>query len=423
MKKKILILTVTAGNAHNECAKRMKEKLQSLDSEAEIKIIDVLNTYSTAMRAWVADEGYNLVVGKMVWAYHPFYNHYKKAKPENRYTCGAQGSAMSIMRGLLAEVIDFEPDVIYCTHFYGAIALSNLRLVYDLPCKVVMTSLDYVYSPFWEGAINVDYFNIPNEDFIDGALRLGFSHSQLLPFGLPVSEKTLEVVDKLEARKELGIDENLTTICVMFGGGLWKGGFEIFKNLLASLKGHKAQIIMINGKNKKDYDRISKIKFDEGIKVVNVGFTDKVSLYLSASDFIINKCGGASATEMINKALPMIITEKVPTQEIYNYKYLKEKGCAFSFVNKKELKRHVLALLLDKDLREKMSDNCRKIRKDALNDLARFIMTFPKADYSKLHATDIDLKRLNKIVKQKMCEAQKKEHLSLKQAKKMECHA
>ena len=41
--KKVLILTVTAGNGHNACAKGMKRKLEST-GDCEVKIIDVLKS-------------------------------------------------------------------------------------------------------------------------------------------------------------------------------------------------------------------------------------------------------------------------------------------------------------------------------------------------------------------------------------------
>ena len=41
--KKVLILTVTAGNGHNACAKGMKRKLEST-GDCEVKIIDLLKT-------------------------------------------------------------------------------------------------------------------------------------------------------------------------------------------------------------------------------------------------------------------------------------------------------------------------------------------------------------------------------------------
>ena len=382
--KKILILTVTAGNGHNACARGMKNKLEKLSGEVEVKIVDLLKCYSSKRDFWITDRGYSSAVSKLPKLYNAFYYHYCKAKPSKRYSCPSQNTVLSTLNGLLQEILSFQPDVVYCTHFYGAIALTDLKLAYDLPCKTVATNLDYVNSPFWEAGIGVDYFVIPNEDFTEEFLSEGYRREQLLPFGIPVNERTLERIDKAEARKALGLDEDLFTLMVMFGGGQWSGGFKIFKSLIKSLKGRKAQVVMINGRDGKSFRRVQKMKFESGIKVFNVGFTENVPLYLSAADIILNKFGGTSVAEMLNKSIPMLITENLPAQEECNLNYMKEKGVALSFKNQKELKANLIRLMDNPELLEEMSKNTLPFRKNAMNDLAEFILSQPNADYSKI---------------------------------------
>lgn len=218
--KKILILTVTAGNGHNACARGMKNKLESLGG-VEVKIVDLLKEFSTKLNVWVADKGYGIAVSKLLKLYNAFFRHFQKAKAENRYKCNSQPTVVSTLDGLMKEILDFQPDVIYSTHFYGGIAVTDLKLLYALPCTTVASALDYVNSPFWEAVVGVDYFVIPNEDFIDEFMAEGFRRDQLLPIGLPVDTRSLEGKDKKEARKELGLDEDVFTIMVMFGGGFF----------------------------------------------------------------------------------------------------------------------------------------------------------------------------------------------------------
>lgn len=413
--KKILILTVTAGNGHNACAKGMKNKLESLE-DVEVKIVDLLKCYSTKLNVWVSDSGYAISVSKLLPLYNAFFNHYKRRAPEKRYSIPSQKTVLSTLNGLMREISEFKPDVIYCTHFYGAIALTNLKLYYNLPCKTVVSNLDYVNSPFWEAGIGVDYFAIPNEDFIEECMFEGYKREQLLPIGLPVDERTLQVIEKSEARRELGLDENLFTVMVMFGGGYWSGGFKIFKNLIKALKGRKAQVIMINGRNEKGFKKIQKMRFEEGIKVLNVGFTDKVPLYLSAADVILNKFGGTSVTEMINKSLPMLITENMAAQEKYNLVYMKEKGVALSFKNGKQLKTQILKLMDSPELLNKMSENTKKLRKNAIDELAKFMLALPNADYGENFCKDVDFNAVTTNVKRALKKADKATKKAAKRA-------
>lgn len=401
MKKRILILSITAGNGHNACANSMKRKLESLD-DAEVKIVDLLKSFSTKLNVWVSDKGYSLSVGKLLPLYNAFYNHYKNAAPEKRYSCSSQKTVVSTLNGLMKEIMDFKPDVIYSTHFYGAIAVTDLQLVYKLPCTTIVSNLDYVNSPFWEAGIGVDYFAIPNEDFIEECIYEGYSREQLLPIGLPVDERTLERLDKSEARKKLGLEDGVFTVMVMFGGGHWNGGFKIFNELVTALKGRKAQIIMVNGRNEESYKKIEHMHFDKGLKVLNVGFTNDVPLYLSAADVILNKFGGTSVTEMINKSLPMLIIEKMAAQEQYNLDYMKGKGVALSFKNGKELKQNILKLMDDPELLKSMSEKTKELQKNSIDMLAKFILNSPAADYSELESRNIDFDRVEKEVKKQL---------------------
>ncbi len=401
MKKRILILSITAGNGHNACANSMKRKLESLD-DAEVKIVDLLKSFSTKLNVWVSDKGYSLSVGKLLPLYNAFYNHYKNAAPEKRYSCSSQKTVVSTLNGLMKEIMDFKPDVIYSTHFYGAIAVTDLQLVYKLPCTTIVSNLDYVNSPFWEAGIGVDYFAIPNEDFIEECIYEGYSREQLLPIGLPVDERTLERLDKSEARKKLGLEDGVFTVMVMFGGGHWNGGFKIFNELVTALKGRKAQIIMVNGRNEESYKKIEHMHFDKGLKVLNVGFTNDVPLYLSAADVILNKFGGTSVTEMINKSLPMLIIEKMAAQEQYNLDYMKGKGVALSFKNGKELKQNILKLMDDPELLKSMSEKTKELQKNSIDMLAKFILNSPAADYSELESRNIDFDDVEKEVKKQL---------------------
>lgn len=415
--KKVLILTVTAGNGHNACAKAMKQKLEQ-EEGVEVRIVDLLKSYSSSFDVWMADKGYNIAIGKFRHMYNFFYNYYYNQSPSKRYRCKAQASAMSTVCGLLREIYTYQPDVIYCVHFYGAIALTDLKLAYNVPCKTIVANLDYVNSPFWEGGIGVDYFIVPNEDFIDPTLKIGFKSEQIKPLGLPVNEKFYFELDKIKTREKLGLDKDVFTIMVMFGGGHWGGGYKIFNDLIHCLSGRKAQVIMINGRNQRDFDRIARKKFEDNIRVLNVGFTNEVDLYMSASDVILNKLGGTSATEMINKKLPIIVTDKVSGQERYNLNYLKSKGVAKSFKNKRELKKIIFDLMDNREHLEQMVENSSKLRRNGIDNLAKFILSQPNAEYDQNEIESIDYDMVFKTVQKARIRADKLERQNQKRLKR-----
>lgn len=396
--KKILILTVTAGNGHNSAAYAMKNRLEQT-GDVEVKVVDIIKEYTSFLNAWTVDKGYNLAVGYLRPIYDAFYNSYLKWNPEKASVCPAQASVKSLNGKLLKLIYDFEPDVIYGTSYYCGMALANLKRVYDIPAKVVVCMLDYVVSPFWEASVGgVDFLSLANEAFREELLRKGFKNENLVLTGIPVSEKFVVEIDKIEARKKLNIDESLFTILVFYGGGHWQGGLKVFKTLVNKLK-NNVQIIVINGNNKKAKEKIDKIKgkLPQNIKVVNVGFTREVDVYMSASDVMIGKGGGLSTTESINKRLPLIATTKLPGQEFYNVKFLEKYGTALTFKNGKELVENVEMLHQNPKKLQQMKEKLAGLQTNGIESIFELIIGQPQADYSTIDK-NVDYDKVNKIV-------------------------
>ena len=334
-KRRVLILTVTAGNGHNACARAMAEELERAGTE--VKIIDYLKVWASRRTVWTVDKGYGLAVAHALPLYNLSYRRLKRRPPEERFQRKfAQKIALEGAEGLLREVYAFCPDVIYCTHFYPATALTDLRLLVPIPAKCYVTLLDYSFNPFWECCIGVDHLNLPTSDLTEKALRLGYRRGQLLFGGIPVAAKFSAAADRCAARRELGLDGNAFTVMVMFGS----------------------------------------------VRVHSVGFTDRVELYMAASDAIVTKLGGTGATECINRGLPIIAAAKLlPRQEADNAVYLREKGAALLYRNERELREQLTALLTDESLRGRMLTAQRAMAGGGVRELAAHIMAQPFAGY------------------------------------------
>ncbi len=156
---------------------------------------------------------------------------------------------------------------------------------------------------------------------------------------------------------------------------------------------------MINGKNQESFEQVAELSLPEGIKILNVGFTTEIPAHMSAADIILNKCGGASVTEIVNKGLPMLVTEKLVMQEKRNLAYMKNKGVALSFKNFKTLKRNVLKLMDDPELRKEMSEKTLPLKKNAMGEIAALILAQPNADYGNADAADVDEKEVKRAVR------------------------
>lgn len=390
---KVLILTVLAGGGHYSAGRSVKAKLEELNPNIETKTIDILKEYDEA-DFQITSKGYATIIGKAPLIYSAGY-HLSRTKVLKDFSALVPESvSLRVIPAIYKEINQWQPDVIYCTHFYAGIAMSLIREKFKIPAKVILSSLDYDIEPFMDHALNVDYLTIANEVFIPGRMQTGYKLSQLKATGIPTLEQFYHPLDKAEARKKLGLREDLYTVMVMFGGGEWSGAPKIYKDLISTYK-EELQVIVINGNSKKSFNQIKHMRAPKNIHLLNVGFTSEVEVYMSASDICLTKAGGLSTTEMVNLGLPMLISSHVYGQENANRRFMVYHGVALSFKNASDLGEKIK---LAKELGPFFNGNFEKIRKHGAENIAKLIIEQGKADYDEDYIASIDYASLTKQI-------------------------
>jgi 1,2-diacylglycerol 3-beta-galactosyltransferase len=124
-------------------------------------------------------------------------------------------------------------------------------------------------------------------------------------------------------RQQLGLDLNLPTAIVLFGGYGSNVIYEIAEQIDAARV--PLQMILICGKNEKLAERLRAKKWNIPMHVV--GFTREVNRLMHASDFLIGKPGPGSIAEAMISGLPVLVECNSSTlpQERYNTEWVTEK--------------------------------------------------------------------------------------------------
>jgi len=386
---KILMFTVSAGNGHNSTAKRLKEKILDNNPDAEIEIVDIYKEYASKLKAWTMEQGYFLACNHFVSIYNHFFKKSEKSDYNNRDKSKANKEIYPVMYGMLNKIYEFKPDIIISTYIFCAVALSNLKRYYDIPATTMCMTLDYGISPYWECcADGLDYMFLTDNYMLETFKEKGFKDNQLIVAGIPVADKFSTPLPQKEARLLLGLQEDLFTIVIMKGSFFPVSNADIIKQL--SLVKNKIQVIIINGKDKKCQDDIDKrlAKANLQHNIVNLGFTNQVVEYFSASDLILGKAGGLSTTESINAGIPSLIVDKLPQQEIYNKMFLINHGCALA-VNSKNIASNINRLIDNPEEYAGLKSATLALRKtDTLNKFYDIISSCPTADYSHINFAD-----------------------------------
>jgi len=136
-------------------------------------------------------------------------------------------------------------------------------------------------------------------------------------------------------RRELGLQPDLTTGIVLFGGFGSSVMYEIAERLENA--GLQMQLILICGRNEKLAERLRSRPWKMPVHII--GFTKEVHKLMYAADFLIGKPGPGSIAEAMVRQLPVLIECNAWTlpQERYNAEWVKEKGVGIVLKNFREV--------------------------------------------------------------------------------------
>jgi 1,2-diacylglycerol 3-beta-galactosyltransferase len=131
-------------------------------------------------------------------------------------------------------------------------------------------------------------------------------------------------VDRHAGRIRLGLDPDLPTGLVLFGG---EGSMEMVK-IARELNGSnlRVQLILLCGRHARAAAAIRALP--RRIPMVVEGFTRGIPQYMDLADFFIGKPGPGSISEALAKRLPVIVERNARTlaHERYNADWIEERG-------------------------------------------------------------------------------------------------
>jgi UDP-N-acetylglucosamine:LPS N-acetylglucosamine transferase len=149
--------------------------------------------------------------------------------------------------------------------------------------------------------------------------------------------------DPLALRTQLGLQPNLPTAIVLFGGHGSKVMFDITERLDAAEL--PVQLILICGRNEALAAKLRARKWRMPVNVI--GFTKEIHKWMRAADFLIGKPGPGSIAEAMVRKLPVLIECNSWTlpQERYNAEWVLEKRVGIVLKSFKEVAEGVRQML------------------------------------------------------------------------------
>ena len=313
---KTLILTVTAGYGHNSTAAAVKTAFSQ--DENECKVVDICYE-NNKLIGFTIDKGYLASVRL----------------------------AEYLSKKYRDKILEYEPDVVVCTHVLAAMVIKPYILSGELNAKTFGILTDFTLHPYWEEATELDYIVIPSEKLADECIAKGYAPEQILSIGVPIQQKFSNVLSKAEARAQLGLMTDKPVITVM-SGSMGYGGITETVRALDKIN-TCFQIIAVCGSAEKELKKLEMARFRH--KVLKLGFSDQVNVIMDASDCIITKPGGLSVSESLSRELPMILAHPIPGHEERNLRFIVDNGAAIEITEDFKVDEAVKAFLTDEALR------------------------------------------------------------------------
>ena len=347
----VLVLSAAAGAGHIRSAEALAAAFTAKGIAA--KHVEVLKYASYFFRKVYSDLYIELVNHQpaVLGLVYDFMDHpwkYRKRRLALDWL-----NTRPLVRLLLAE----QPRMAVCTHFLPAEILLHLRRkkILDIPVGVVITDFDLHAMWLYRG---VDWYFVAIEEAKVHMTALGIPPETIHVTGIPIDPVFSSPGEKMQIRRELGLQPDLTTVLVSAGGF----GMESVESLAKVLQDvlHPIQVSVVCGKNPDLKRRV------EGLPVPNhpvkvVGFTTEMERWMAASDLLVGKAGGLTSSEALASGLVMVIVNPIPGQEERNSDHLLEEGVAIRCNNLPALAYKIDSLLSDKARFDQMLQAVRRL--------------------------------------------------------------
>lgn len=262
--------------------------------------------------------------------------------------------------GLLRHLERERPDAVLHLHPTpaGAMAWLRARGATAVPHGIVFT--DFAAHPQWIHAGLERYF-VPTEAVRAGVVAQGIPPDRVVVSGLPVDPAFAVPPDRSAFRAALGLPAELPVVLVTGGmRGLLRGVAEACEVLAVLDRPFVA--IVVCGDHGRLAARLGRRYRDDGRFRV-LGRVHDMARVMGAADLVVSKAGAMTCAETLSLGRPLLLYGSLPGQERANEASLVAGGAALRARNRRELRRHLDALLGEPELRAALAATARSLRR------------------------------------------------------------
>lgn len=349
----VLILTANYGSGHRQVARALSEAIGILEPSTSVTILDYFE-FLDPFWEQCARIGYYKSIQHFPLGYQLYYHATNTMNSDSFLQRRLNRIGLPRFIDALQEI---QPKIVIATFPIPAGVLSSLRGSGQLQVPVITVITDFVVHNSWIHP-HTDLYLVASDEVAEGLYQRGVSPTKVVVTGIPILPSFCQPIDKLEARRCLGLDLERKTVLVMGGGD---GIFGLDPLSLINGQTPAYQGIILTGKNRELYEKFRYLR-DASPSWRTLGELSDALLPMCAADLLITKPGGITVSEALALGLPMVLAKPLPGQERVNARFLQRRHAALIARDSEQLQATIHRLLKDDLFRRLLAANSMRLR-------------------------------------------------------------
>ncbi len=343
MGKKILLLYISNASGHKSAADSIEKAIKRLSSDVEVFGINFFG-YVAPVTEKIVNTMYMGVIKRAPIIWQVLYDNPRVVRSTNRIRKFVYKQIKSKVDALMSKI---NPDVVIATQAFPCEIVAKYKRENSLNFKLFAVLTDFYPHSFWISD-EVDCYVVATELAKCRLERRGADRERIRVMGIPIDPKFCLPCNNSAVAKKYGFDLNKKRVMIMGGGQ----GLAPFSKVVKQIDkiDKDFEIIVVCGKNKRQYNSVEKIKDKINHKLYNFGYVEGIDELMSVSTVLITKPGGLTVSEAMSKGLPMVIINSLPGQEYNNLKFLVRNKCCLKADKPIDVKELVEKFLSDEEL-------------------------------------------------------------------------
>jgi processive 1,2-diacylglycerol beta-glucosyltransferase len=337
----LAVLSCGYGGGHRRVAETIAQEWRALTG-GRADVIDYFTRFANPAFDSLTRFGYYQTIRFAPALQRRFYHYMGRIRPDSRFRRAVNRTGKTPFARYLA---DARPDAVCCVHWTFAGTMSELIAEgrTRVPCVTVIT--DFTAHGQWVFP-HIDVYTVAHEALADELHRRGVPPARILPSGIPVERKFAHAPDRAAARARLGLAPGAPVVLVMAGAYAALGRIDDLVRVLALFPmAIQPVVVCANARRLAQRVRAEAARSAHPFRVA--GYVDNVEELMAASDVLLTKAGGVTASEALVSRLPLLLYGSIPGHEESNAEFLIAHGAAVAARTPSEVRALLEGLLAD----------------------------------------------------------------------------